>query len=105
MRMLLFPSVTLLFFLGWVAIYLGLDAASENLLLPVLSVGWQLLILFALHIASAAGLAYGYSRAVDGAAVFSVRRVLLRFAVLVLAALASVAVLLLLAIAVFSPRG
>jgi hypothetical protein len=105
MRMLLFPSVTLLFFLGWVSIYLGLDAASQKLQLTVPSEGWQLLILFALHIASAAGLAYGYSRAVDDSAALNVRRLLLRFAVLLLAAVASVALMLPLALAEFGPRG
>jgi hypothetical protein len=98
------PGCIFFIFLAWIVIYLGLDAASQNL--PLLSSGeWQLMVLFALHIAKAAVLVYGYTRAVDGSSALSARRVSWRFSVLVLAALASVALLLLLAIAVFSERG
>jgi anti-sigma-K factor RskA len=105
MRAFKFPTIALLFFLAWIVVQFGLDFASQKWSWPEDLSGWQLLATFLVQIASAAVLAYAYTRAADRPWGVNRRRVLWRFIVLVLAALASMGFMLLVAIAVFSQRG
>lgn len=105
MQHLKFLGLALLFFVVWILVYMGLDVATQKGLVPAPSEDWHLLVLFSVQLATAALLAYGYSRWVDGPGAVNPKRLFVRFLVLALAALATVAFMLMVAIAVFSTRG
>ena len=105
MRNCKFPLLVLAFFLGSLLLCIALDVASRLSGWPgPTQDGYWLLLLVALQMLTAAWLAYDCSRAADAGALRRVR-VVWRFAVLALAALAAWGVLLALAIAVLGQRG